>query len=199
MQSIIFATKNEGKVREFKTALAPFGLNLISLNELTDVPDIVENGQTFEENARIKAQTIATYLNQPVIAEDSGLIVDALNGAPGIYSARYAGDHDDKANNQKLLVELKKVAPSTREAAFQTDIVAIKPNGSELVASGQVQGMILEHAQGTNGFGYDPLFYYEPYHKTLAELSVAQKNEISHRGAALRQFVAKFDLWWEEK
>jgi len=197
MAKLIFASKNEGKVREFREFLTPMGVDVVSLNELMDIPEIIEDGNTFEENATIKAQTIADALGVVVVAEDAGLTVDALDGAPGIYSARYAGDHDDAANNAKLLQELADTPDAERTAAFHAVIVALKPTGEKLVAEGVVNGHILRSAQGEGGFGYDPLFYYEPFQKTLAELTPAEKNEISHRGAALRQFMSNFNAWWE--
>ncbi|MDR3240742.1 MAG: XTP/dITP diphosphatase [Lactobacillaceae bacterium] len=197
MQELIFATKNAGKVREFREFLAPLGIQVRDLTELEDLPEIVENGQTFEENALIKAQTIAEFLNQPVVAEDSGLVIDALNGEPGVHSARYAADHDDAANNAKVLERLTGFAPEKRTANFQTVIVALKPDGNKLVAKGSVHGQILDHLQGDNGFGYDPLFFYPPYNKTMAEMTAAEKNEISHRGQALKQFMRDFNAWWE--
>ena len=125
-------------------------------------------------------------------------MVDALNGAPGVHSARYAGDHDDAANNAKLLHELESTPDIDRTASFHAVIVAIKPDGKRLVAAGKVDGRILREPRGEGGFGYDPLFYYEPFDKTLAELTPAEKNEISHRGAALREFMTEFKYWWED-
>lgn len=198
MAKLIFASKNEGKVREFREFLTPLGIEVVSLNELDNVPAIIEDGTTFQENATIKAETIARAFGVPVVAEDAGLMVDALNGAPGVYSARYAGDHDDAANNAKLLHELESTPDIDRTASFHAVIVAIKPDGKRLVAAGKVDGRILREARGEGGFGYDPLFYYEPFDKTLAELTPAEKNEISHRGAALREFMAEFKNWWED-
>ncbi len=198
MAKLIFASKNEGKVREFREFLTPLGIEVVSLNELDNVPAIIEDGTTFQENATIKAETIAHAFGVPVVAEDAGLIVDALNGAPGVYSARYAGDHDDAANNAKLLHELESTPDIDRTASFHAVIVAIKPDGKRLVAAGKVDGRILREARGEGGFGYDPLFYYEPFDKTLAELTPAEKNEISHRGAALREFMTEFKNWWED-
>lgn len=198
MAKLIFASKNEGKVREFREFLTPLGIEVVSLNELDNVPAIIEDGTTFQENATIKAETIAHAFGVPVVAEDAGLMVDALNGAPGVYSARYAGDHDDAANNAKLLHELESTPDIDRTASFHAVIVAIKPDGKRLVAAGKVDGRILREARGEGGFGYDPLFYYEPFDKTLAELTPAEKNEISHRGAALREFMTEFINWWED-
>ena len=198
MAKLIFASKNEGKVREFREFLTPLGVEVVSLNELENVPTIIEDGNTFQENATIKAETIAKAFNVPVVAEDAGLTVDALDGAPGVHSARYAGDHNDAANNAKLLRELADVADADRTASFHAVIVAIKPDGKRLVASGKVDGHILRAAQGSDGFGYDPLFFYEPFGKSFGELTPAEKNEISHRGAALQQFMSDFNAWWED-
>ncbi|RRG18187.1 XTP/dITP diphosphatase [Weissella viridescens] len=198
MKKLIFASKNPGKIKEFRAFLAPKGIEVLSLLDLSDVPEIIENGTTFEENSLIKAQTIMDAYQLPVVAEDAGLVVEALNGEPGIYSARYAGDHDDAANNEKLLKNMQNVPDDERQAKFVAVIVALKPNGAKLVTSGEVTGEILREPQGNDGFGYDPLFYYPPYDKTLAELSVAEKNEISHRGQALDRFAEDFNAWWEE-
>lgn len=195
MKTIVIATKNAGKAREYREMLAPLG---ITVKTLADFPPIKidENGQTFEENATIKAKTAAAALNLPVMADDSGLVVDALNGAPGVHSARYAGDHDDQANNAKLLAELATVPDEQRTAHFHTTIVAIKPDGSKLVANGRVDGHILHELTGKNGFGYDPLFYVDELQCAMAELTAAQKNQVSHRGRALREFMQKFNDWW---
>lgn len=142
MAKLIFASKNEGKVREFREFLTPLGIEVVSLNELDNVPAIIEDGTTFQENATIKAETIAHAFGVPVVAEDAGLMVDALNGAPGVYSARYAGDHDDAANNAKLLHELESTPDIDRTASFHAVIVAIKPDGKRLVAAGKVDGRI---------------------------------------------------------
>lgn len=195
MQTIVIATKNLGKKREYQKMLAPLGL---SVKTLGDFPSflIQETGKTFEENATIKAQTAAKTLKLPVMADDSGLVVDALNGAPGVYSARYAGDHDDQANNAKLLRELTQVPDEQRTAHFYTTIVGMKPTGEKLVATGHVDGHILHQPTGENGFGYDPLFYVDELGCAMAELTAEQKNQISHRGRALRSFMAKFKEWW---
>lgn len=196
MKKLIVATKNKGKLSEIKTFLDPFSIEVISLNDLPELPNIIENGQSFAENALIKAQTICQALQVPVIADDSGLTITALNDEPGIYSARYAGDHDDMANNQKVLMKLKNVPSKRRQASFHTVIVGVKPDGSQIMTEGQVDGLILETPRGINGFGYDPLFYYEPYQKTLAEMSPSEKNSISHRGKALKKLAQNFAEWW---
>ncbi|MBX4172533.1 XTP/dITP diphosphatase [Weissella viridescens] len=198
MKKLIFASKNPGKIKEFRAFLAPKGIEVLSLLDLTDTPEIIENGTSFEENSLIKAQTIMQAYDLPVVAEDAGLVVAALNGEPGIYSARYAGDHDDAANNAKLLEKMQAIPDDARQAKFVAVIVALKPNGKKLVTAGKVAGEILRAPRGEDGFGYDPLFYYPAFGKTLAELTVAEKNEISHRGKALEQFAEAFNDWWEE-
>ena len=132
----------------------------------------------------------------PAIADDSGLMVKALHGDPGVFSARYAGDHNDAANNAKLLANLGGVPEAERTATFHTTLVALKPSGEKLVVNGELVGRILIAPRGDNGFGYDPLFWSTKFQKSLAELTPAQKNQISHRGAALRQLMTKFDEWW---
>lgn len=195
MKTIVVATKNPGKAREYAEMLEPLG---ITVKTLVDFPAfaINENGRTFEENAMIKAQTAVEQLKLPVMADDSGLMVDALDGAPGVHSARYAGDHDDLANNQKLLRELAGLPDEQRTAHFHTTIVGLKPNGEQLVAEGQVDGHILRNPQGENGFGYDPLFYVDELGCAMATLSDNEKNAISHRGRALREFMEHFNDWW---
>lgn len=198
MKTIVIATKNRGKAREYGEMLEPLG---ITVKTLADFPQftIDENGQTFEENALIKAQTAVDHLGLPVMADDSGLVVDALNGAPGVHSARYAGDHDDLANNQKLLRELAGVDDIYRTAHFHTTIVGLKPSGAKLITSGRVDGHILRNPQGENGFGYDPLFYVDELGCAMATLTDAQKNAVSHRGRALEKFMTQFNDWWAQQ
>lgn len=196
MTTLVIATKNAGKAREYRKMLAPHGIEIKTLADFAPIK-INENGHSFEENATIKAQTVMNVLGLPVMADDSGLVVDALNGAPGIYSARYAGDHDDAANNAKLLRALADVPDEKRTAHFHTTIVALKPDGTKLVANGRINGQILRQQRGENGFGYDPLFYVPSLHKTLAQLTAEQKNQVSHRGRALRQFMNDFPEWWQ--
>lgn len=196
METIVVATKNPGKAREYAEMLAPKG---IEVKTLADFPAfaIDENGQTFEENALIKAQTAVEKLNLSVLADDSGLVVDALNDEPGVHSARYAKDHDDAANNAKLLEKMAGVADEKRTAHFHTTIVGLKPNGAQLTADGRVDGHILHELTGSNGFGYDPLFYVDELHCAMAELNSEQKNAISHRGRALADFMKHFNEWWQ--
>lgn len=195
MKTIVIATNNAGKAREYGEMLSPLGINV---KTLADFPHfaIDENGQTFQENALIKARTAVKQLGLPVMTDDSGLMVDALDGAPGVHSARYAGDHDDQANNRKLLRELAGVDDLYRTAHFHTTIVGLKPNGDQLVAEGRVDGHILRNPQGSNGFGYDPLFYVDELGCAMATLTDEQKNAVSHRGRALRNFMEQFTDWW---
>ena len=197
MATLVIATNNAGKAREYREMLAPFG---VTVKTLADFPRfaIDECGSSFEENALIKARTAVAKLDLPVLADDSGLVVDALNGAPGVHSARYAGDHDDAANNAKLLRELTGVPATQRTAHFHTTIVALKPDGAKLATSGRVEGQILTQPRGQNGFGYDPLFMPKEFPgRSMAELTPAEKNQISHRGRALRAFMEQLAGWWQ--
>lgn len=196
MQTIIIATKNQGKVREYREMFAPLGFEVKTLSDFRPLT-INENGNSFEENATIKVEAVVKNLNLPAIADDSGLVVDALGGRPGIHSARYAGDHDDAANRAKLLRELADVPDDKRTAHFHTTIVGLKPDGKKLVANGRVDGHILHQEVGHNGFGYDPLFYVDQLQCSMAQLTPEQKNAISHRGNALREFMKHFDEWWQ--
>ncbi|GAA3609447.1 XTP/dITP diphosphatase [Secundilactobacillus similis DSM 23365 = JCM 2765] len=194
---LIIATRNAGKAREFREMLAPKGIIIKTLADFPNIGDIAETGTTFEENATIKATAIAQQTSLPVLADDSGLQVAALNGEPGIYSARYAGDHDDAANNQKLLTKLATVPADQRQAVFHSTLVLVKPSGAKLVVDGEVSGEILTAPRGDNGFGYDPLFYIPEAHKTMAEMTDHEKNAISHRGRAAEKMMQQFDSWWE--
>nr|WP_054755960.1 XTP/dITP diphosphatase [Liquorilactobacillus satsumensis] len=198
MQKIIIATKNEGKAREFRSFFEPRGFVVKTLNDLTEKPNIVENGKTFAENAYLKASTLTAVLHETVLADDSGLLVDELDGgAPGIYSARYAGDHDDAANNAKLLRELRDTPQEKRTARFHSSLVVTSVNKEPLKVAGEVTGTILTAPRGEDGFGYDPLFYLPQLGKTFAQLTPAEKNKISHRGRAIAALNAKFDDWWK--
>ncbi|XRF77034.1 XTP/dITP diphosphatase [Pediococcus acidilactici] len=173
---ILIATKNEGKLKEFKQIFTAKGIEVLSLKDVDEDVDVQENGLTFEENARLKADSYAKTIGIPVLADDSGLEIDALNGRPGIFSARYAGDHNDAANNAKVLTELGGVPDEKRTATFHTTVVVRKPDGTELVANGNLRGRILSVPRGDNGFGYDPLFYVEEKQKTLAQMTREEKN-----------------------
>jgi XTP/dITP diphosphohydrolase len=194
---ILIATKNDGKLQEFKQIFEQKGITVKSLKDVNVDADIQENGLTFEENARLKAEGYAKEIGIPVLADDSGLEIDALNGRPGIFSARYAGDHNDAANNAKVLTELGGLPDEKRTATFHSTLVVRKPDGSELVANGNLKGRILGVPRGDNGFGYDPLFYVESKGKSLAEMTREEKNEISHRALAIEDLLVKFDEFWK--
>lgn len=194
---ILIATKNDGKLKEFKQIFEQKGIVVKSLKDINDDVEIVENGLSFEENARLKADGYAKSIGIPVLADDSGLEIDALNGRPGIFSARYAGDHNDAANNAKVLSELGGIPDEKRTATFHSTVVVRKPDGSELVANGNLRGRILAVPRGDNGFGYDPLFFVEANNKTLAEMTREEKNKISHRALAIEDLLVNFDKFWE--
>ena len=186
---IIAASANAHKIKEIKAITKKFGMDVVSRDEAGVPPfEIVEDGQTFEENSYKKAFAIMQASGETTIADDSGLMVDYLGGAPGVYSARFAGDHcDDERNNQKLLGMLEGLADSERTAKFVSVITMIFPDGQTLVARGECPGRIIEMATGENGFGYDPLFVPDGYDKTFAQLSEEEKNAISHRARALQK------------
>lgn len=185
----VVATNNQHKLKEMRDIIES-KLELISLGELGIDADIEENGKTFLENSLIKARAICKLTNMPTLADDTGLIVDALNGAPGVYSARYAGvEHDDKRNREKLLRELQGVEYNERTARFETVISLVFPDGHYLTAKGEVEGFILFEEQGTDGFGYDTLFYSSELKKSFGEATSEEKNSVSHRGRALRKLL----------
>lgn len=188
-KTVIIATNNAHKVEEIETALSFKGWEFKTLKEAGIVSNPEETGTTFEENARIKAQAAHKLSGKATLADDSGLIVDALDGAPGVYSSRYSGvEGDDAANNAKLLQELANVPENHRSARFACSLVFIDEDGSETVAEGFIEGSIGFEECGEGGFGYDPLFYPEQFNgeKSLAEVTQKEKNSISHRGNALR-------------
>lgn len=196
-KTVVVATGNAGKAREYAALFARKGLTVKTLADFNNVPVIHETGTTLKENAMIKAKTIAEAFAVPVLADDTGLFVDALNGEPGVYTARYAGDHDDAANRAKLLANLAGVPVEKRTAHFETIIVAVKPDGSApLIATGRCDGHITLQEQGIAGFGYDSLFYCPEVHATFAKTTVAAKNKVSHRGRAMQHLMMKFDEWW---
>lgn len=189
---IVLASKNKHKIKELQTLLSKYiaEIEILSLDEVGIVDEIIEDGSTFAENALIKARAAASsgYIG---VGDDSGLCVDALGGAPGIYSARYAGEHgNDAMNNEKLLRELS--GKDDRSACFKCAIACVFPDGKSFVAEGRADGIILESARGEGGFGYDPLFYYEELQKTFSELSADEKNSVSHRGRAIIAFAEEF-------
>lgn len=188
MTSIIAASRNQKKIREMEDITREFGMAIISRDDAgLPTTEIEEDGDTFEENSYKKAFEIMKISGCPTIADDSGLEVDWLNGAPGVYSARFAGEEcDDEANNQKLLALLKDVPKEHRGARFVSVITLIFPDGKVLVARGETVGTLLEKPRGEGGFGYDPLFIPDGRELTYSELTAEQKNQISHRGKALQ-------------
>ena len=199
MQRVLIATSNPGKLRDFAGAALPHGIEIVSLSNFTSLPEVKEDGDTFEANARKKAEHYSRHApGEIVLADDSGLEVDALGGAPGVHSARYAADQphlltnntDDQANNTRLLRELKKVPPENRTGRFVCVIAAARDGQILAVFRGQADGIILDRPRGSNGFGYDPLFYFPQIQKTFAELTPEEKAGYSHRGAAFVKFIS---------
>lgn len=191
ISEVVLASGNAGKLRELQAMLSPLNLVVRSQQDF-DAPAIAETGLTFIENAILKARNAAKHTSSPAIADDSGLEVDVLNGAPGIYSARYAGPHaTDLENTQKLLLELAGVEKQRRTARFQCIVVYMDHplDPTPMVCQGTWEGLIADHPRGNNGFGYDPVFYVAEYGCTAAELDADTKNRVSHRGQALAQLV----------
>ena len=192
MKRIIFATGNAGKMVEIRAILADLGIPVLSMKEAGITADIVEDGKSFEENADIKAKAIMELTGDVVLADDSGLEIDYLNGEPGIYSARYMGeDTSYEIKNQNLIDRLAGVPKEKRTARFVCAISAAFPDGTVLHSRGTIEGIIGYEAKGENGFGYDPIFYLPKYQCTTAELSPEKTNELSHRGKALRMMKEK--------
>jgi len=186
---IVIASKNMGKIAEFKRILGKVGISIITDIEF---PDVDESGSTFEENALLKAHAISRYTNLPVLADDSGLAVDYLDGAPGIFSARWSGVHgDDGANIKRLLEDLNGVALENRGAKFIAVLALVRPDGEELLVRGELRGKIRNQPVGVNGFGYDPIFEPENSNRTLGEMSAAEKDAISHRSKALTELTPR--------
>ncbi len=198
MKELLVATRNGGKVRELQGLLDEYGIKVTSLWDYPDMPEIVEDGKTFEENAAKKALVIAKHTGRLVMGEDSGLEVKALGYRPGIYSARYSGeDATDEENNKKLLEELKNVPRLKRQARYRSYIALANPKGVIGVVDGKCNGLIALKPQGTNGFGYDPLFFIPSYNKTFGQLDPAIKAKISHRARALWKFKKQFGTYLE--
>jgi XTP/dITP diphosphohydrolase len=204
MKRILIATSNPGKVRDFAGAAAPHGIEIGGIPGFASLPAVVEDGLTFEDNARKKAEEYSRNAKgEIVVADDSGLEVDALNGAPGVHSARYAAEEphladsntDDHANNARVLRELKDVPEEKRAGRFVCVLAAARDGKTLATFRGTAEGIILDAPRGTNGFGYDPLFYFPQIEKTFAELSAEEKARYSHRGTAFRQFME----WCEKR
>ena len=188
IQAIVLATQNRDKREELQEALSEFTVKILSLNNFPFIGEIEEVGQTLLENSMIKAKTVHNLTQLPVIADDTGLEVEALNGAPGIYSARYAGEdvtYEDNVN--KLLAEMENIPLENRKAQFRT-VISFVDKDRELWTEGTIKGIIGETAKGKNGFGYDPVFFVPELEKTFSELSIGEKNKISHRGLAMKKF-----------
>jgi XTP/dITP diphosphohydrolase len=202
-RTVLIATSNAGKLRDFAGAAAPYGITIANVPNFSSLPQVIEDGATFEQNARKKAESFSRAVpGELVVADDSGLEIDALRGAPGVHSARYAADQphradcntDDEANNARVLRELKDVPQKERTARFVC-VLAVARDGQTLrTFRGAAEGVLLGAPRGQNGFGYDPLFYFPRINKTFAELSPEEKAQYSHRGAAFRTFLD----WYRE-
>ena len=198
MRKILIATSNPGKLRDFAGAALQHGVEVAGIPDFSSLPSVVEDGLTFEANARKKAEAYSRYVpGETVVADDSGLEIDALHGAPGVHSARYAADQpgkadantDDQANNARVLRELKGLPPSQRTGRFVCVLAAARDGKTLATFRGVAEGIILDAPRGTDGFGYDPLFYFPSIKKTFAELSAEEKSKYSHRGAAFRELL----------
>ena len=195
------ATRNPGKTREIWELLKGFPVEIKNLDDFGPIPDVEEDGDTFDDNAFKKASFTAKVLGLPALADDSGLEVEALEGAPGVRSARYAGPSaTDQENNDKLLQEMK--GKASRRAAFVCVISIAVPSGVALTYEARCEGLIAETPAGDNGFGYDPVFFYPPMNRTFAQLSAEEKNQVSHRGKALTEMKEEFDkvlIWIRQR
>jgi XTP/dITP diphosphohydrolase len=210
MRKILIATSNPGKLRDFAGAALRHSVEVTGIPDFSSLPPVVEDGVTFEENARKKAEAYSRYVSgEIVVADDSGLEIDALNGAPGVHSARYAApdlhnkepheadaNTDDEANNARVLRELKDVPPARRTGRFVCVLAAARDGRTFATFRGTAEGIILDAPRGTNGFGYDSLFYFPQIEKTFAELTAEKKSEYSHRGAAFREFLEWHEARW---
>jgi XTP/dITP diphosphohydrolase len=200
-RTLVLASRNEGKILEFEGLLSGFAIEIKSLKDFGPIPEVIEDGETFEDNAYKKASFTSKALGYPSLADDSGLMVEALNGAPGIRSARYAGDEaSDWDNNLKLLADMSK--EENRKAVFICSIIIAVPSGPALTYEGRCEGEITRELTGEKGFGYDPLFYYPPLKKTFAQMTPEEKNAVSHRGKAMAELRSEFDkvmIWLKQR
>jgi XTP/dITP diphosphohydrolase len=198
---LVLATRNPGKIGEFRELLSGFDVEIMGLDRFGPIPHAVEDGRDFEENAYKKALHTARVLGFPALADDSGLVVEALGGEPGVHSARYAGEEaSDQVRNQKLLKAMEGV--TNRKAAFVCVIAIAVPQGPALIYEGRCEGEIAAAMKGGNGFGYDPLFYYPPTGKTFAEMTSEEKNRVSHRGKAMQELRDEFQkvlIWLDQR
>jgi len=191
-QPIVIATRNSGKTKEIRDLLKGFPITIKNLDDFGPIPEVEEDGDTFDDNAYKKSSFTSRILGLPALSDDSGLCVDALEGAPGVYSARYAGDNaTDEENCAKVLKELN--GQQNRKASFQCVISIAVPSGAALTYEGRCDGVILESPRGSNGFGYDPVFFFQEFNKTFAEISREKKIRVSNRGKALRELRDEFD------
>jgi XTP/dITP diphosphohydrolase len=194
---LVIATRNPGKTAEIRSLLSDFPIDIKNLDDFGPLPDVEENGDTFDDNAYKKASVASRMLGLPALADDSGLLVKALNGAPGVFSARYAGENaTDLERCNKLLKEMQPY--EERSAAFECVISIAVPSGAALTYEGRCEGYIAREPRGANGFGYDPVFFFPPLRRTFAELTMEEKSRISHRGRALQELRSEFDrvLTW---
>lgn len=191
-QIIVLATTNKGKTKEMKEILKGYPIEIKNLSDFGPIPEVIEDGDTFDDNAYKKASFTAKVLGFPALADDSGLCVDALDGAPGVYSARYAGENATDADNVAKLLEALK-DEENRKAAFQCVISIAVPTGAALTYEGSCEGVLTREPAGDNGFGYDPLFFFPQFNKTFAQLSMEEKAEVSHRGKALKEVTQEMD------
>ena len=198
---LVLATRNRGKIAEFRSLLAGFEVDIKSLEDFGPIPDVEEDGETFEDNAYKKAHFTARVLGFPALADDSGLMVETLGGQPGVFSARYAGEGaSDGDNIRKLLKALD--GKADRKAAFQCVIAIAVPRGPALIYEGRCDGEITLEERGEEGFGYDPVFFYPPLGRTFAQMSRDEKNRVSHRGQAMAELGQEFDkvmMWLEAR
>jgi XTP/dITP diphosphohydrolase len=197
MKELVVATRNRGKLQEIRSLLDGLVATVHCAADFVDFPETIEDGLTFRDNALKKAREAMLFTGLPALADDSGLVVDVLDGSPGVYSARFAGEGaGDAANNRRLLEELEGIPADQRRAAFVCALAYVAPDGTEQVFNGRVGGAILAAGRGDGGFGYDPLFLVDGFDRTMAELTLREKNAISHRGQALqyfREFLSKGD------
>jgi len=200
LMTLVIATSNPGKTVEIRDMLQRFPVNIKNLADFGPIPPVVEDGETFDDNAYKKASFVSKILGLPALADDSGLVVEALGGAPGVYSARYAGENaTDEQRYTKLLTEMK--GRTNRKAAFECVLSIAVPPGPALTYEGSCGGVIAEAPAGEGGFGYDPVFYYPPLEKTFGQLTRQEKSRVSHRGKALQELSQEFDkvlIWIEQ-
>jgi len=197
MNKVFLATRSKGKIAEFSELLAPYKVEIITTYDLENPLEVAETEDTFRGNARLKATAYMEHTGYPSLADDSGLVVDVLDGAPGVYSSRYAGENaTDKDNNKKLLEELKDIPKEKRKAKFISAIALVFPNNSVQIVEGSCDGIILEEPRGDNGFGYDPLFFVPEANKTYAEMSPSEKNKYSHRAKAMQKLSRILPSVW---